>query len=167
MNLPNVGWAATEHYGVATIPMIMVKLPGKLKMIRAPNVNGGQSIVDFAREQFAKLTDEEAADAAEAAKLPMPEIDPGRTYCITYPDTGLSVDLRTGQPWVDAVPIDADANEADPADAEATDELRPPQNQGSFGGSESPDSPQKKKKKKKKSTKRGSSKSNSGIQDQL
>jgi hypothetical protein len=119
MNLPNVGWAGTTYYGVAHIPMVMAKQPGRLPLLRAPELHGDgvSALVDFAKAQLAKLALPAVRRAAAASRLPVPAVDPDFVYKITYPDSGLANDVRTNQAWAGAAlppapyaESDADAN---------------------------------------------------------
>jgi len=105
MDLPNVGWAATEKYCVSTIPLFMIKLPGRLKLIRAPSIPGPEALVEWARSTMGRLSEEDKQRAVETSGQKVPkahEVPKDYVYRFTDPETGVSVDLRTQQPWVDA-----------------------------------------------------------------
>ena len=105
MDLPNVGWAATETYGVSSIPMFMIKLPGRLKLVSAPSIQGADALTEWARSQLAKLTDEERELAISTSSQKVPknhEIPRDYVYKFTDPNTGSVIDMRTKRPWVEA-----------------------------------------------------------------
>jgi len=84
----------------------MAYVPGKPKMIHAGGIGGGQSIIDFAKEQYVKLSSEQQNAAIEAGKAlnGKMEADPDLVYRLTHPDTGEVIDLRTGKPWGESSP---------------------------------------------------------------
>lgn len=104
MDQPNVGWAATEKYGVSTIPMFMIKLPGRLKLVRAPSIQDANALVAWARSSFDKLEPAEKQLAIDTAGKRVPKAhDMPRDYLyrFTDPNDGSITDLRTHTPWVD------------------------------------------------------------------
>ncbi len=105
MNLPNVGYAATNFYSISHIPTVTLYIPGKAKMIHGSNWEK-QSIVEFAKAHFEKLTPEQKQAARDAGSKSLPDVNPDLMFRITYPDTGTAIDTRTNQAWVD-VPVES------------------------------------------------------------
>lgn len=100
MNLPNVGYAATTLYNIKHIPMVTAYVPGKPKLIYSSGNYEAEPVAQFGQAQFAKLSPEQQAVARAAGRKQLPQAHPDVMYKITNPDTGIAIDTRTNQPWI-------------------------------------------------------------------